>query len=71
MASSRVRASTWTPVATPLGLGRRLGRFGVLSHHEDDLVVLADATGGQFASQEGRVEVHVGQRREYERGHEL
>jgi hypothetical protein len=55
---------------TPFRLGRRPRRLHVLGHHKDDLMILAHATFGQLAAQVRDVEVHAGQRSDYERGDE-
>jgi len=56
-----------TPAATPLCLGCRPGRLHVLGDDEDDLMVLAHASLRQLAAQVRDVEVHAGQRSDYER----
>jgi NAD(P)-dependent dehydrogenase (short-subunit alcohol dehydrogenase family) len=45
-------------VTTPFLLSRFAGRRGVLGHHEDHLVVLAHAVGGQLAPEKRGVEMH-------------
>jgi len=54
-------------VATPFRLGSAAGRDHVVRDDKHHLVVFPHATVRELASQERGVEVHAGQRSDYER----
>ena len=66
--SSRVqRVDVWAPVATPFRLCGAACRYHVVGHDKHNLVVLSHPAVRELASQECGVEMHAGQRSEYER----